>query len=76
MIIPVRCITCGKCLYDKWQYYKEEVESGTKEKLDESHSKSFDGSNLTGKLLDNMGLDRMCCRRSMLGHVDLIDTIK
>jgi DNA-directed RNA polymerase subunit N (RpoN/RPB10) len=29
----------------------------------------------TGVILDKMGLNRYCCRRHMLGTVDLMDTI-
>jgi DNA-directed RNA polymerase subunit N (RpoN/RPB10) len=28
-----------------------------------------------GKILDELGLSRVCCRRHMLTHVDLIDVI-
>ena len=28
-----------------------------------------------GKILDDLGLTKLCCRRHMLGHVDLIETI-
>ena len=31
MIIPVRCITCGKVIGDKYLYYKNEVEKTRKE---------------------------------------------
>lgn len=36
--------------------------------------KSFD-KKYTGKILDELGLERLCCRRMMLGHVDLIEII-
>lgn len=75
MIIPVRCFTCGKVLADKWLYYekkciemeKEQEKDGQKEnvKYFEKHFKK--------DILDELGLDRYCCRRHMLGHVDLID---
>lgn len=79
MIIPVRCFTCGKVLANKWEDYQKEVEKLEKEKEKEKgkdgvSDKRFDNLK-TGKILDNLGLDRMCCRRHMLGHVDLIDII-
>lgn len=75
MIIPVRCFTCGKVLANKWEDYQEEVKKLEKEKeKDGASDKRFDNLK-TGKILDNLGLDRMCCRRHMLGHVDLIDII-
>ena len=82
MIIPVRCFTCGKVLADKWEYYKEQVDKADKadkaekaaEKAETTSDRRFDKVK-TGKILDDMGLERMCCRRHMLGHVDLIDII-
>ena len=79
MIIPVRCFTCGKVLANKWEDYQKEVEKLEKEKEKEKgkegvSDKRFDNLK-TGKILDNLGLDRMCCRRHMLGHVPLIDII-
>jgi DNA-directed RNA polymerase subunit N (RpoN/RPB10) len=79
MIIPVRCFTCGKVLADKYEYYKQKVtELERAEKTDKagtsSQIDSFDGVK-TGKVLDELGLTRMCCRRHMLGQVDLIEII-
>lgn len=79
MIIPVRCFTCGKVLADKWLYYKERVDrhaatssDAGKESSDRTLSleKTFEG-----RLLDEMGLRRICCRRHFMTHVDLIDVI-
>jgi len=78
MIIPVRCFTCGKLLCDKWDYFVEKTDkeeevaraTGVKTKI----GKNFDES-IKGKVLDEIGLDRMCCRRHMLGHVDLIENL-
>ncbi len=83
MIIPVRCFTCGKVLANKWEYYQKkvkEMEAAEKEAKrngepgKERQHKNFDAIT-TGHILDELGLDRMCCRRHMLGHVDLIDII-
>jgi DNA-directed RNA polymerase subunit N (RpoN/RPB10) len=30
---------------------------------------------IEGKILDELGLERYCCRRMVLGHVDMIETI-
>lgn len=61
MIIPVRCFTCGKLIADKWEYYSKRVDKEAD--IDK------------GKLLDELKIIRMCCRRHILGHVDLIDKI-
>lgn len=76
MIIPVRCMTCGKVLADKWEYYvKKSTDIDTKKDDEPKPSDKFFDKNLKGKILDELGLTKMCCRRHMLGHVDLIETI-
>lgn len=72
MIVPVRCMTCGKVLADKWEYYVEKCKEN--EKKNKDAPKYFD-KYPTGEVLDELGLTKMCCRRTMLGHVDLIEII-
>jgi|UniRef100_A0A6C0BF38 DNA-directed RNA polymerase subunit N (RpoN/RPB10) len=72
MIIPVRCFTCGKVLADKWEYYENRCKEIEKENIEVP--KHFD-KHPKGKVLDELQLTKMCCRRHMLGHVDLIETI-
>ena len=84
MLLPVRCFTCGKVIADKWDYYSKRVEE-TKKNVDveeaKTKKKSDDENELAfydkyhGKILDDLGLTKLCCRRHMLGHVDLIETI-
>ncbi len=75
MIIPVRCFTCGKVLADKWNYYCKEVEK----KQDQDSVLNVNSKTMQktteGKVLDNLGLKRYCCRRMMISHVDLINII-
>ena len=79
MIIPIRCVTCGKVLADKWEYYKkrvEELKNVEKDKSDKNDSKpNFVTEMYTGKILDEIGLTKYCCRRHMIGHVDIIDDL-
>ena len=87
MIIPVRCFTCGKVLGDKWNTYKKLVdkksssESKKKFTLEDITISSkndplehFD-NNHQNKILNDMNITKMCCRRHMLSHIDLIDII-
>ena len=73
MIIPIRCFTCGKVLADKYDYYVHEVKKleEQKPKPDTPH---FDAIR-TGPILDKLGLTRYCCRRHMLGTVDMMEII-
>ena len=85
MIIPVRCFTCAKVLADKWEYYVrrcKELEEVHKEKQNKSvkdndielNEQHYDKV-VRQQVFDELGLDRICCRRMMLGHVDLIEII-
>jgi len=67
MIIPVRCFSCGKVIgplfleYQKrYEAYKKAVDAGEKPK------------ETPKKILDDLGLDRYCCRRMILSHIDLL----
>ena len=59
MIIPVRCFTCGKLIGDKWEEFKMRIQE------DEE----------AGKILDDLGITRYCCRRMFLSHVEIIDDV-
>jgi len=81
MLIPIRCFTCGKVLADKYDYYIKEVQQLKKEDTKPSKQEStneeykhFEAVH-TGPILDKLGLNRYCCRRHMLGTVDLMDVI-
>jgi DNA-directed RNA polymerase subunit N (RpoN/RPB10) len=76
MLIPIRCFTCGKTLADKWDYYDREVKKLEKEATDEKKDelKYFDKVK-SGKILDELGLTRYCCRRHMIGQVDMMNVI-
>ncbi len=59
MIIPVRCFTCGKPVGQLWEEYSKRVEAGEN----------------PGKVMDDLGLERYCCRRMLLTHADLMDDL-
>jgi DNA-directed RNA polymerase subunit N (RpoN/RPB10) len=76
MIIPIRCFTCGKVLADKYDFYQREV---IKMKVSNNMqadkviylTKDFIDKTPEGIILDNLGLNKPCCRRHMLTHVDI-----
>lgn len=78
MIIPIRCFTCGRVMADIADYYEKE-----KAKLEEStdHNKKTDPlfKNFekihTGKILDELGLKRYCCRRNLIANIDMMNII-
>ena len=59
MIIPVRCFSCGKPIGQLWEEYKKRVADGENSK----------------KVLDELGLERYCCRTVFLGQTDSIKLI-
>lgn len=59
-MIPVRCFSCGQVIADKWEEYDRRV------------NKSKEDSK---KVLDDLGVKRYCCRRMLIGHIELIDEI-
>lgn len=59
MMIPVRCISCGKPVGHLYEEYKKRTEAGEDR----------------GKIMDELGLKRFCCRQLFMGHVDLIKEI-
>ena len=74
MIIPVKCFTCGKAA-DKYLYYQNKVKE-----LKLSNSMDIDKviylteANIKKPqktVMDNLGLNKMCCRRHMLSQVDI-----
>ena len=76
MIIPVKCFTCGTVLADKYRYYGVKVkEIKLSKKLDSVDFIYLTKENVEkapeGKVLDDLGLYNICCRRHMLTHVDI-----
>ena len=59
MIIPIRCWSCGKPIAHLWEEFKQRAERGENVK----------------EILDDLKLNRYCCRSIFLGHVDLIETL-
>lgn len=59
MIIPVRCFTCGKLIADKWEPYVKMKREGKP----------------TKEIWTELGIERFCCKRMMVSHVNLIDDL-
>ncbi|KAF2761388.1 hypothetical protein EJ05DRAFT_497938 [Pseudovirgaria hyperparasitica] len=59
MIIPIRCFSCGKVIADLWDRYLALLDDGSPD----------------GDAMDQLGLNRYCCRRMVMTHVDLIEKL-
>jgi len=59
VLIPVRCFTCGNLIADKFEEYQNRVKSGEE----------------APKVLDDLEIERYCCRRMLLTTVETIQQI-
>jgi len=59
MIVPVRCFTCGKVIGNVYENYKKRVDDGEDPE----------------EVMDDLGIERYCCRRMLLSHKDLIEEV-
>ncbi len=77
MIIPVRCLNCGKLLGDKYTYYQQKLREYKGPKYAEPTY--FDGKAIPetaeARVFKELGLTRYCCKKTLLTHVDLIEKI-
>lgn len=77
MIIPIRCMGCGKLIADKWREYKRRLVTLKAEQAEQPVF--MDGSAAItppeGRVLTELGLTRICCRKHFLTHRDLMDKI-
>ena len=59
MIIPIRCMSCGKPIAHLWKEYKERTQAGEK----------------PAKIFDELGIERYCCRAAFLGQTDILELV-
>ena len=60
MMVPVRCFTCGRVVGEHWDEFVERAREGEEDPAD---------------VLDELGVERYCCRRMLVSHVDLVDVV-
>ena len=59
MQFPVRCPSCGKVISDKYEDFEERTDDGEDAK----------------EVLDDLGVEKYCCRTVFLTHVESIDEV-
>jgi len=59
MIVPIRCFSCGKPVAGLYTEFKERIEKGED----------------AGKVLDSLGVKKLCCRKVLLTSVDLSEEL-
>ena len=82
MIVPIRCFTCNKVIGHLWEEYLNQIQMAYIESDITNNRKNrfvnieeLENKTIEGKILDKIGLNKYCCRRMMLSHVDLCDKI-
>lgn len=60
MMVPVRCFTCGKVVSEYYDDFKE---------------RAIEGDEDPAEVLDDLGIERYCCRRMMVSHKELVDVV-
>ncbi|PSP65793.1 DNA-directed RNA polymerase subunit N [Halobacteriales archaeon QH_8_67_27] len=60
MMVPVRCFTCGNVVGEHWQEFKARAKEGEED---------------PERVLDELGVERHCCRRMLVSHKDLVDIV-
>jgi DNA-directed RNA polymerase subunit N len=60
MIIPIRCFSCGKPIAHKWKEFKQRAREGNEQ---------------AGKVLDDLGIKKPCCRAAFLGQEDYLELV-
>ena len=80
MIIPIRCMSCGNMIADKWRFYQTELKK-LKGKSDATEVERyyFDGKEVVEtvekKIMNTLKLRRPCCKKHFLTQIDLIEKI-
>ena len=77
MIIPIRCMNCGKPIAQLWLMWKNRLRELKGEQAEIPYY--MDGTTVPDtperRVLDELGLHRSCCRKHFLTQKDLMDKI-
>jgi len=60
MMVPVRCFTCGTVVGEHWEEFRDRAREGDEDPQG---------------VLDDLGLERPCCRRMLVSHKNLVDIV-
>lgn len=77
MIIPIKCVTCGNVLANKYRYFLEQVrkrkmENGKQiDKVTYYSKNGEDKETPEAEVMNSLKLYNVCCRRVLLTHVDI-----
>jgi len=80
MIVPVRCFNCNKVLAHLWEPYQQKLQENTNELLLNAEKKTLvigidNEKSAECKALDELEVERYCCRAAMMGTVVITNDI-
>jgi len=81
MIPYVRCCTCGKVLSNKSEFYKKEyirkkqALNSTEDPLIIDISNDEVKETISGTIMNELGIIRVCCRKSFFTAIDIVNEI-
>jgi len=78
MIIPIRCFTCNRVLASKYNAFKKERDKISSEKdilTGDPEPDIIEKSEKNMEIFKKLGIDRYCCKRHLLTHINLINKV-
>ena len=69
MIIPIRCWTCGNVVASKYGKFAEARDAALAE------GGQVHWESIAAAVLDDLGLERFCCRRMLITQRDMVEDI-
>lgn len=81
MIIPILCFTCNNPISSKWNAYQKILNEKKRDPKFASHNQlDYNTINESFQTAENfameaVGIKRYCCKRMILGHIDIIEKL-
>lgn len=83
MIIPIRCFTCNKVIAHIYEEYENKVKEAYKNTKKQKYNNQIideindntEKHSVEGKILNELGIERQCCRRMFISQIDVFEKI-
>lgn len=79
MIIPIRCSNCNKLIAGKYREYQRRMKDAGIVKdtiitVSKENAEDIMKDTPQMKIFDDLGIERICCRRHFLAQVDILES--
>lgn len=75
-MLYIKCPTCRRLLGDKQLYYENKLAEICKNNENGMYKNQEEVDAEKEKLVNNIGIDRYCCKIRLLSYVRLVDVVK